>query len=137
MMGLVAAACMGLSLIPHTFSSSLKGACSMKRLVLAVAMLGSTAAMLTGCYSAPVKPPVGYIYSEYKAPLDADFDQTKVSMKPGTAESISILGLFAQGDCSAQAAAAQGGIKTIHGADYTFFNVLGVYQRFTTVVYGE
>jgi hypothetical protein len=109
----------------------------MKHLLLGLGLMGGAAAMLTGCYSAPVIPPVGYIYSDYKAPLDADYDKTEVGMKSGSAESISILGLFATGDCSAKTAADNGGIHTIQGADYTFFNVLGVYQRFNTVVYGE
>lgn len=109
----------------------------MKRFVLGMALLGSAAAMLTGCYSAPVIPPVGYIYSDVQAPLDVDYNQTKVARKEGRAESTSILGLVAQGDASANTAAQNGGIRTIHGADYTFYNVLGVYQRFETVVYGE
>ncbi len=109
----------------------------MNRILLGLILMGGAAAMLTGCYCAPVKPPVGYFYSDYKSPLDADYDKTAVGMKSGSAESISILGLFATGDCSAKTAAENGGIHTIQGADYTFYNVLGVYQRFNTVVYGE
>ena len=77
----------------------------MKRLMLALGLAGSAAAMLTGCYSAPVMPPPGFIYSQYSAPLDADFDKTAVTAKTGSAESMSILGLIAMGDCSSKVSA--------------------------------
>jgi hypothetical protein len=93
--------------------------------------------LLQGCYCAPVKPAPGYIFSEYRAPLDIDFDPTMVTSKSGMSESTSILGLIATGDCSAKTAAANGGIGKIHHADYEFYNILGVIQRFRTVVYGE
>lgn len=93
--------------------------------------------MLQGCYSAPVKPPIGIVYSEVKAPLDVDFAATPVAQKSGSAESMSILGLFATGDCSAEAAAKNAGITKIEHADYYFFNVLGVLQRFRVDVDGE
>jgi len=48
-----------------------------------------------------------------------------------------ILGLVATGDASTEAAAREGGISTIHSADYSYFNVLGVYQRYETIVHGE
>jgi hypothetical protein len=109
----------------------------MKRLMMGLALAGSAATIFTGCYSAPVMPPPGFIYSQYSAPLDVDYQETSAPKKTGTAQSMSILGLIAMGDCSAQTAAQAGGISKIDGADYTFFNVLGIYQRFDTVVYGE
>ena len=93
--------------------------------------------LLQGCLSAPVVPPIGIIYTELRAPLDVDYQATPVTGKSGSAESMSILGLVATGDASAKAAADNGGIKKIEHADYYYFNVLGVVQRYRTVVYGE
>lgn len=95
---------------------------------------------VSGCanyYVAPVMPPGGWIYSDIKAPMDTDVQKTPVSPKSGEASSMSILGAVATGDASVRTAAANGDIKTIDHVDYTFFNVLGVYSKFTTKVYGE
>ena len=108
----------------------------MKRLLSCLLTLGMLTA-LTGCMSAPVVPPIGMIYTNFEAPLDIDYSQTDVQGNKGTSESISILGLVAIGDASAAAAADNAGIDTIEHADYEFFNVIGVYQRYRTVVYGD
>ncbi|MHC4514685.1 MAG: TRL-like family protein [Planctomycetota bacterium] len=93
---------------------------------------------LTGCFfAAPVVPPVGGLYSDIKAPMDIDFNKTAVASKSGEAMATTILGLVATGDCSINAAAKNGGITTIESADYKYFNVLGVYQTFTTIVHGN
>lgn len=107
----------------------------MKKLLLSLALLGSLG--LAGCISAPVIPPLGIAYSDIKAPLSIGYNDTAVSSKSGVSESMSVLGLVAIGDASAKAAASANGIKTITHADYEFFNVLGVYQRYRTVVYGN
>ena len=95
--------------------------------------------LLAGCawYVTPVKPPLGLIYAQYKAPMSTEFNGTKVGSKTGTAESTSILGWIALGDCSTTTAAKNGNIQTINYADYEYMNVLGVYQSFKTTVYGE
>ncbi len=105
----------------------------MKRLLSCLLALG----MLTGCMTAPVVPPIGMVYTNFEALLDIDYSQTDVSGKMGTSESFSILGLVAIGDASAAATADNASIDTIEHADYEFFNVLGVYQRYRTVVYGD
>ena len=48
-----------------------------------------------------------------------------------------ILGLFAGGDASVEAAVRDGGISEPRHLDYRFFNFLGIYQKFTTIVRGE
>jgi len=108
----------------------------MKRLLVGCVLAGM-ALGLTGCYGAPVMPPIGIFYSDIQAPLDVDYDQTALTNKTGEATSMSILGLVALGDCSAEAAARDGGIKTITHADYKFHNLLGIIQTFTTVVQGN
>jgi hypothetical protein len=95
------------------------------------------ASLLSGCLTAPFEPPMGMIFSDVKAPLMVDYDKAQVSPKSGKAESICILGLVTTGDNSIQAAAAQGGIQTIEHVDYHYFNVIGVYQKTTVVVFGQ
>jgi hypothetical protein len=109
----------------------------MRIALLGLLMLGVL--FLTGCawYSTPVVPPLGLIYAQYKAPISTNFNGTKTGSKTGTAESTSILGWIALGDCSTNTAAKNGNIQTINYADYEYMNVLGVFQSFKTTVYGE
>ena len=102
-------------------------------------LLAAAAIVVTtvGCYQAPVMPPIGWVYSDIKAPLDFDQNNSTVGMTSGRSESMSILGLVALGDASIKTAATSAGLQTIHGADYEYFNVLGIYQKFTTVVHGQ
>ncbi|MEO8376747.1 MAG: TRL-like family protein [Candidatus Sumerlaeota bacterium] len=102
--------------------------------VVGAAVLGVT---LSSCLSVPVMPPYGIVYTDYKAPLDYDQEKSPVGDRTGTSETMSIVGLVALGDASIQTAAADGNIKTIYGADYEYFNVLGIYQTYKTVVHGE
>lgn len=101
--------------------------------LLSVLVLGAT-----GCaYSAPVIPPVGMLYSNYDAPLTTEYAGQDVTAKEGMASSMSILGLVAWGDCSVETAAKAGNLKQVNFADYNYYNVLGIYQKFTVKVYGE
>ena len=86
---------------------------------------------------APVVPPQGFIYSQTRAPITTDFVNSPVGSKHGQASAESILSLVAMGDCSIQAAAKDGNIKTITHVDYEFFSVLGLYTKTTVIVYGE
>ena len=61
-----------------------------------------------------------------------------VGSKTGTASCTSLFGLFATGDASVQAAAADGNITLLKHADQRILAILGlVYYRQTTVVYGD
>jgi len=95
--------------------------------------------LMTGCgfYSAPVMPPDGMLFQNTKAPMDINTDKTELGTKSGTSQSISILGLFAFGDCSIKAASEDGNLQFVNHADYEYLNILGVYQKFTTIVYGN
>jgi len=108
----------------------------MKRLPL-ILVLASTALFTTACMIAPVVPPQGFVFTNYQAPLDVDQAKTTVAPKTGEASSYSILFLVAWGDASIQTAAQQGGLQTIESADYSFVNVLGLYQEYTTIVHGS
>ena len=80
----------------------------------------------------------GFAYVNVKSPLDMDLDRTTLGVKTGVAEARSILWLFAWGDASYAAAAANGGITTLRHADQEVFNVLfGLYTRWRVVVYGD
>ena len=92
--------------------------------------------LLAGCFMAPVIPPAGLIYTGYEAPLDINTESTQMGAR-GEAYSHCVLGLVSWGDASIAAAAAEGGIRTVNHADYKLLNVLLVYQRFTTMVYGQ
>ena len=92
------------------------------------------ALMLTGC--AMVAAPVnGYFYSDVKGPAGATSNTT--CSKVGKSTCSSILGLFASGDASIDAAAKAGGITKIHHVDYQSYSVIGIYATFTTIVYGD
>jgi hypothetical protein len=41
------------------------------------------------------------------------------------------------GDASISAAAQNGGITRIHHVDHETMNILGIYAKYTTIVYGE
>ena len=56
--------------------------------------------------------------------------------KMGTSTSTAII-CFATGDLSISAAMQNGGITKIHHVDSKVMYVLGVYAKYTTVVYGE
>lgn len=100
--------------------------------------LAGAALAFSGCISAPFVPPVGMAFTQIKAPLDLDNANTPASCpKRGKAAASCVLGLFAFGDASTAEAARDGGLKTIQHADYEFFNILGIYQKTTVVVYGD
>jgi len=103
-----------------------------------LAVLCLSMGSLAGCYTAPVVPPVGGIYSNYTAPLTADFNgQDAQPDKTGMASSVSILSLFAWGDCSVRTAARQGGLYSVSYCDYHYKNILGIYQKFTVIAHGH
>lgn len=96
--------------------------------------------VLSGCAGfvrAPISPGMGLVFSDYKMPLDSGFGDRKVTEKVGKATTENILGVVVVGDSSIEAAAAEGNITTIHHVDYHFWNILGIYSKFTTLVYGD
>lgn len=109
----------------------------MKKALTATLGAFALAIMTSGCLVAPVIPPTGMIFTDIKAPLDYNMNETKNASRSGMSETMSIVGLIALGDGSIKAAAQNGGITTIHSADYEYFNIIGVYQRYRTVVYGD
>lgn len=104
---------------------------------LALGVVAFACLAFTGCFISPVIPPVGVIYHQSEVPVDIAYDNNGVGTKTGVAQSESILGLVAFGDARISTAAANGGISTIDHVDADLFNILGVYQRYTTIVHGQ
>jgi hypothetical protein len=108
----------------------------MKKLSI-VAVLSSVVIMfMTGC--AGISPvaggSMGMVYTSTSAGVAVG--SANGSDKVGTATSTAII-CFATGDSSISAAMAAGGITKIHHVDCKIMSVLGVYAKYTTVVYGE
>jgi TRL (tRNA-associated locus)-like protein len=109
----------------------------MKLILLIISLLGFL--LISGCsaYRAPVQPPMGVLFQSTTAPLDTNVESTEMSDKSGEASASTILGLFSFGDCGVKKAAEDGNISVVKHADYNYLNVLGIYQKFTTIAYGE
>ena len=111
----------------------------MKKLVSFVSLV-ALVGVLTGCagfYGSPVIPPGGFFYSKISAPQSLAINKTNLGTKTGEASTECVLGLVSWGDASVQAAAKDGQITQINHTDYQFFNVLGVYSKYTTTAYGK
>ena len=107
----------------------------MKRIFLILLLASSTLSL--GCIKAPLEPPQGFAFNDTITPLDLDYDQTRIYLKKGEASTESYFGLFSTGDAGIKAAAENGGLSKVDYADYRYLNIFGVYQKYTTIVYGE
>ena len=101
-----------------------------------VVMIVTALTFLGGCIAAPVVPPIGIIYTQMGAPLKLTGPHQS-SSKRGESSVTAILGMVSTGDGSIAAAARAGGISSVNHVDYKFRNVIGIYQKYTTVVYGD
>jgi hypothetical protein len=108
----------------------------MKRLIAVVALSCFAIVFMTGC--AVVGGIPGGTYGALFTQTDnaVAVGSAAGAEKVGTAESTAII-CFATGDSSISKAMANGGITKIHHVDAKVFSVLGVYSKYTTVVYGE
>lgn len=90
--------------------------------------------MLTSCgmVSSPV---TGFVYQDVKSPVAVTSNSG--SSKVGTAQATTILGVYAAGDASVEAAAKSAGITKIHHVDQHATSILGIYGTYTITVYGE
>ncbi|MCM1301277.1 MAG: TRL-like family protein [Bacteroides cellulosilyticus] len=83
-----------------------------------------------------IKTPVaGVLYTDVKDGMAVT--ASAGSSKVGTSQAIGVLCLVAVGDASIQAAAKEAGITRIHHVDYQSKSYLGIYNVYTTIVYGE
>ncbi len=105
----------------------------MKKLFIALCALSLSAC---SSFQAPFVPPLGAV-SVVSAPLDIDYENTKIGTKKGSASAINILGLVTIGDVSLKSATENGRIKTVSSVDYDYTNVFFIFQKITLNVYGE
>jgi len=88
--------------------------------------------LLGGCIG--VSPINGSLYTAVTGPVSVG--TATGSDKVGEATSTGILG-FVTGDSSIEKAMQAGGITKVHHVDCKVQNILGVYAKYTTIVYGE
>jgi hypothetical protein len=117
---------------------------ALRSLAAALATAGAGLGCAAGVVGVPVAPPAGLILAYQSAPLETNFEATPVGSKTGTAEVrflrepfFTNLPLVTWGDASLEAAAREGGIQTIHYADYELLQVLGIYVQLTVEVSGD
>ena len=80
-------------------------------------------------------PPTGFVYTDYKAPIS--LGSKELGSKRGLAHVTTILAMISWGDGSIRAATNNGRIRNLKHVDYQYYNVLGVFQRYTTIAYGD
>jgi hypothetical protein len=103
----------------------------MRKQTLRLALVPILTLFLSGC---------AILYTDIKTPLPslsttADAQGTTLV---GKASCASYVWVVALGDCSVQAAMKNGGISKVHHVDSEINSYfLGIYTKFTTVVYGE
>jgi hypothetical protein len=113
------------------------GTCLVGLLALALTCAGCIA------WQAPVRPPGGALYTHYRAPLTPDVAGVKVAARSGTASTMFVRDplitgqAFAWQDASIEAAAEEGGLTSVHYADYEILAVLGIFGEFTVTAHGE
>jgi hypothetical protein len=89
---------------------------------------------LAGC--ATVQSPVnGVFYTDVKSGVMAT--EAYGGSAHGEACATSILGIFASGDASIDAAKKSGNIAQVTVIDHSANNILGLYAKYCTIVYGK
>lgn len=96
--------------------------------------IACAAIALTSCAS--VKAPISaYVYQDVTS--GGAVTGNSLGTKVGTASVKSILGIYAAGDASIQAAAQSAGITKISHVDERAHNILGIIATYEVIVYGE
>ncbi len=103
--------------------------------LMVVGTLAVLLVALTGCVSPVGAPIMGGIYSDISGP-GAVGDMSAGFSKVGQAEAQGII-CVATGDASINTAARSAGITKVHHVDVHYMNILGVYGKVVTTVYGE
>lgn len=96
---------------------------------------GLAVTFLTGCVVPANHSVAACLFSEVQGPV-AVGDTDAGCGKVGKATATGII-CFSTGDASIKAAMDAEGITKIHHVDEHVFSVLGLYAKYTTVVYGE
>lgn len=102
----------------------------MKKIISAVAVTASMT--LAGCATSV---PVGGLFTDVQLP--AGVTSNAKATKTGHAKCQSILTLIAQGDCSIEAAKADGNITNVTHMDWKANNILGIIGNYELIVHGN
>lgn len=107
----------------------------MRKVLTVLMVISFTTLVLTGC--AGVRSPVsnGFLFTAVQGPVAATMADTY--SKSGKSSCVAVLGFVSTGDASIEAAMQNGGITKIHHVDHKSMTVLGLFAKFTTIVYGE
>ncbi len=90
----------------------------------------------------PVRPPVGFLFTQVKAPLTTSADSSVPRTRKGQASSLYLREPFfgttyGFGDASIKTAAEEGRIEQVAYAEYNMLLVLGFFGRLDVIVHGE
>lgn len=116
----------------------------MKAAMCFLAMVGATA-LCTGCvgWRTPVKPPQGFLFTNYRAPLTVNPRDSPIPAQQGIAKTVLVRDILFTGqtiawdEASIQKAAQERGLAKVCWADYEVLQVLGLYAQFTVRIHGE
>jgi len=106
----------------------------MKKLAQRLTLAALCGSLLTGCATVGHAPVTALIVLDERGPVAVG--PAAGSAKIGRAEAWGIL-VYATGDASISAAMRNGKITRIHHVDHETFSILGLYAKYTTIVYGE
>jgi len=107
----------------------------MRKMVLLLMLVSIAAFGLTGCTGVAAPVSNGLIFTNVDGPVAATMSDNY--SKVGESSCSAILGLISTGDASINAAMKAGNIRKIHHVDHNSMSILGIYAKFTTVVYGD
>jgi len=93
--------------------------------------------MMWGC--ATSSPVTGIVTSTTHSGLGSAgvVDNAVPITKEGRSKCISVLGIYAYGDCSVEAAKANGGIKNVQSVSHETSGIAFFYHRYSTIVKGD
>lgn len=100
---------------------------------LIVALSLASIALTTGCATAI---PLGLLNTMITTPVTVGNGEIKFE-RTGEASCYSLLGLFAWGDSSINAACKDSNIRRVNWVSTRVHNFLGIYGVYTTLVYGQ
>jgi phosphotransacetylase len=107
----------------------------MRKILTLLMVISFATLVLTGCVcvSSPVSN--GLIYTGVQGPVAATAADTY--SRVGKSSCVAVLGFVSAGNASIDAAMKNGAITKIHHVDHKSTNILGVFAKYTTIVYGQ
>jgi len=115
----------------------------MKIKILLTGAVLLAALLVSGCtVRAPVVPPVGFLFTNYKAPLMVHYGNTDVAKREGRGETQYIREPFLStaygfGNAGIAKIASDAGLNEVDYVDYEYLNVLGIYQQVQIIPHGK